>query len=97
MRCAYGSSVQVWGRTSWGRGPSSGGARAEGVYVDAPGVLGYVDQLHRYWMMRDRAANARLFRMAGEVLAVIEAGAFHPIVGWQCKECPYRSRCWAWG
>lgn len=19
------------------------------------------------------------------------------VVGWQCKECPFRSRCWAWG
>jgi len=29
-----GSSVRVWGLTSWGRGPSRGGARAEGVHVD---------------------------------------------------------------
>jgi hypothetical protein len=28
-----GSSVRVWGFTSWGRGPSRGGARAEGVHV----------------------------------------------------------------
>lgn len=39
----------------------------------------------------------RLFRLASEVLRAIEAGVFHPIVGWQCKECPFRSRCWAWG
>jgi hypothetical protein len=29
-----GCSVRVWGLTSWGRGPSSGEARAEGVNVD---------------------------------------------------------------
>ncbi len=38
--CAYGlqrgCSVRVWGLTSCGRGPSSGGARAEGVHVDYP-------------------------------------------------------------
>jgi len=55
-----------------------------------------VPELHRYWTTRDRAANVRLFRMVSEVLAAIEAGAFHPIVGWQCKECVFRSKCWAW-
>src|SRR3989442_4932105 len=45
-------------------------------------------ELHRYWTTRDRAANVRLFRLAAEVLRAIEAGVFHPIVGWQCKECP---------
>ena len=54
-------------------------------------------ELCRYWTTRDRAANVRLYRLAAEVLKAIEAGAFHPIVGWQCKECPFRSRCWAWG
>jgi hypothetical protein len=39
----------------------------------------------------------RLYRLAAEVLKAIEVGAFHPIVGWQCKDCPFRSRCWAWG
>ena len=53
-------------------------------------------ELHRYWTTRDRAANVRLFRLVSEVLGAIEAGAFHPIVGWQCKECPFRSKCWAW-
>jgi hypothetical protein len=28
------ASVRVWGLTSWGRGPTSGGARAEGLPVD---------------------------------------------------------------
>jgi putative RecB family exonuclease len=54
-------------------------------------------ELHRYWTTRDRAANVRLYRLASEVLHAIEAGAFHPIVGWQCKECPFKSKCWAWG
>ena len=53
-------------------------------------------ELHRYWTTRDRAANVRLFRMATEVLAAIEAGVFHPNPGWQCKECPFKSKCWAW-
>jgi putative RecB family exonuclease len=54
-------------------------------------------ELYRYWTTRDRAANARLYRLAAEALRAIEARAFHPIVGWQCKECPFRSKCWAWG
>ena len=54
-------------------------------------------ELHRYWTTRDRAANVRLFRLAAEVLAAIEAGVFHPVVGWQCKECPFRSKWRAWG
>ena len=53
-------------------------------------------ELLRYWTTRDRAANVRLFRLAGEVLQAIEAGVFHPVVGWQCKECPFKSKCWAW-
>jgi putative RecB family exonuclease len=55
-----------------------------------------VPELHRYWTTRDRAANVRLFRLVSEVLRAIEAGVFHPVVGWQCKECPFRSKCWAW-
>jgi hypothetical protein len=50
----------------------------------------------RYWTTRDRAANVRLFRLVAEVLGAIEAGVFHPIVGWQCKDCVFRSKCWAW-
>jgi CRISPR/Cas system-associated exonuclease Cas4 (RecB family) len=53
-------------------------------------------ELHRYWTTRDRAENVRLFRLVSEVLGAIEAGAFHPIVGWQCKDCVFRSKCWAW-
>jgi hypothetical protein len=56
-----------------------------------------VPELHRSWTTRDRAANGRLFRMAAEVLAAIEAGVFHPNPGWQCKECQFKSKCWAWG
>jgi CRISPR/Cas system-associated exonuclease Cas4 (RecB family) len=56
-----------------------------------------VPALHRYWTTRDRAANLRLYRLVAEVLGAIEAGVFHPIVGWQCKECAFRSKCWAWG
>jgi hypothetical protein len=39
-------------------------------------------ELHRYWTTRDRAANVRLFRLAAEILAVVDAGAFPPRVGW---------------
>jgi len=53
-------------------------------------------ELHRYWTTRDRAANVRLFRLASEVLGAIEAGVFYPNVGWQCKDCAFRSKCWAW-
>jgi len=53
-------------------------------------------ELHHYWTTRDRAANVRLFRLVSEVVAAIEAGVFHPNVGWQCKDCVFRSKCWAW-
>ena len=53
-------------------------------------------ELCRYWTQRDRAASLRLFRLVAEVLHAIEAGVFHPNPGWQCKDCPFRSRCWAW-
>ena len=43
------------------------------------------------------AVPRRLFRLAAEVLRAIEAEVFHPNVGWQCKECPFKSKCWAWG
>ena len=45
----------------------------------------------------DQYLRCPLFRLAAELLRAIEAGVFHPVVGWQCKECPFRSRCWAWG
>jgi hypothetical protein len=54
-------------------------------------------ELHRYWTTRDRAAHVRLYRLAAEILAAVEAGVFPPRVGWQCQDCPVRSRCWAWG
>ncbi len=54
-------------------------------------------ELLRYWTTRDRAANLRLFRLVSEVLCAIEAGVFHPVVGWHCQDCPYRSRCCAGG
>ena len=54
-------------------------------------------EFHRYPTSRDRRANVKLFRLASEVLRGVEAGVFHPIVGWQCKECQFRERCWAWG
>src|SRR5262249_23573165 len=53
-------------------------------------------ELCRYWTQRDRAASLRLFRLVAEVLHAIEAGAFHPNPGRQCKESPFRSQCWAW-
>jgi hypothetical protein len=54
-------------------------------------------ELHRYWTTRDRAANVPLYRLAAEVLAAVDAGAFPPRVGWHCADCPVRSRCRAWG
>jgi RecB family exonuclease len=54
-------------------------------------------ELHRYWTTRDRAANVRLYRLAAEVVAAVDAGIFPPRVGWPCQDCPVRSRCWAWG
>jgi len=33
LRLQRGSSVRVWGLTSWGRGPGRGGARAEGTFM----------------------------------------------------------------
>jgi putative RecB family exonuclease len=53
-------------------------------------------ELCRYWTQRDRAASIRLFHLAAEVLYAIEAGVFHPNPGWQCKDCQFRSQCWAW-
>jgi CRISPR/Cas system-associated exonuclease Cas4 (RecB family) len=53
-------------------------------------------ELHRYWTARDRAANMRLFRLASEVLRAIESEVFPPNVGWQCRDCQFRSKCWAW-
>jgi hypothetical protein len=53
--------------------------------------------LHREFDPRTQVlAVEEPFRLAAEVLKAIEAGIFHPIVGWQCKECPFRSQCWAW-
>jgi CRISPR/Cas system-associated exonuclease Cas4 (RecB family) len=52
-------------------------------------------ELHRYWTQRDRAANIRLFHVAAEILHAIELGVFVPNPGWQCKDCEYRSQCWA--
>ena len=53
-------------------------------------------ELCRYWTTRDRAANVRRFQLAAEILQAIEAGVFHPNPGWQCKDCQFRSQCWAW-
>jgi putative RecB family exonuclease len=53
-------------------------------------------ELYRYWTQRDRAASVRLFRLVGEVVYAIEAGVFHPNPGWQCRDCQFRSSCWAW-
>ncbi len=81
------------GLSPWSNGPAGpGGVRLRfDVLTKTRGP-----ELHRYWTTRDRAASVRLFRLVSEVLRAIEAGAFHPIVGWQCKDCAFRSRCWAW-
>jgi len=34
--------------------------------------------------------------LVSEVLRAIEADVFHPIVGWQCKDCVFRIKRWAW-
>ena len=39
-------------------------------------------ELHRYWTTRDRAANVRLYRLAAEILAAVDAGVYPPRVGW---------------
>ena len=53
-------------------------------------------ELHRHWTTRDRAANVRLFRLAAEIVRAIEAGVFYPNVGWGCKDCVFKTKCWAW-
>jgi putative RecB family exonuclease len=53
-------------------------------------------ELHRYWTRRDREANVRLFHLVAEVLRAIELGVFVPNPGWQCRDCPFQSQCWAW-
>src|SRR4030095_1452303 len=53
-------------------------------------------ELCRHWTQRDRAANVRLFRLAAGILRAVGAGVFVPNPGWQCRDCPYRSQCWAW-
>jgi putative RecB family exonuclease len=53
-------------------------------------------ELCRYWTTRDRAANVRLFRLAAEIPPATEVGVFHPNPGCQCKDCQFRSQCWAW-
>jgi hypothetical protein len=30
-------------------------------------------------------------RLVSEVLRAIEAGAFHPVIGWHCQTCPYQA------
>ena len=55
-----------------------------------------VPELHRYWTLPDRAANLRLFRLASEIVRAIEREVFVPNPEWQCRDCQFRSRCWAW-
>ena len=35
-------------------------------------------EFHRYWTTRNRAANVRLYRLAAEILAAVDAGVFPP-------------------
>ena len=53
-------------------------------------------ELCPYWTQRDRGASVRLFHLAAEVMRAIETGVFVPNPGWQCKDWPFRGRCWAW-
>jgi hypothetical protein len=48
-------------------------------------------ELHRYWTTRDRATNVRLYRLAAEVLAAVDAGVFPPRVSRHCQDCPVRA------
>ena len=43
----------------------------------------------------DEKEEVRRLRRAVRVLRAIEAGVFVPNPGWQCRDCPFRSRCWA--
>jgi len=77
-----------------------GGGRGDGTAPVAASAAGGGANPLTHWRQgttRDRAATRRLFRLAQEVLQAIEAGVFPPHPGWQCKECPYRGRCWVWG
>jgi hypothetical protein len=75
-----------------------GGAWMAGVAAHAVQGRGgpVAVQLGLLRTQRDRAASVRLFRLVGEVVYAIEAGVFHPNPGWQCRDCQFRSSCWAW-
>ena len=45
-------------------------------------------ELHRNWTTRDRAANVRLYRLATEILAAVDVGAFSPRVGGTVRTAP---------
>jgi CRISPR/Cas system-associated exonuclease Cas4 (RecB family) len=42
---------------------------------------------------RDEGDVADFLRTAVGVLKAIDAGVYFPIRGWQCRTCPYRTRC----
>ena len=54
-------------------------------------------ELHRYWTTRDRSANLRLFRLVSEILHAIWRPSPGRGLALSGQDCPYRSRCWAWG
>jgi hypothetical protein len=40
--------------------------------------------------------EASRFILSTLSLHAIGGGVFHPNPGWQCKDCPFQSRCWVW-
>lgn len=44
-------------------------------------------------VVRGEADEDDFRRTALGVLRAVDAGAFYPVRGWQCRSCPYRSRC----
>ena len=52
---------------------------------------GYLARTNGRYML-----GPRMHKLAAEILHAIEAGVFVPNTGWQCRDCQFRSRCWAW-
>jgi hypothetical protein len=73
-------------RSTLETGPQGWGSTNRALPCSAPRLSEETKkpELHRYWTARDRAANFRLFRLVSEVVRAIEAGVFHPLVGWHC-------------
>jgi len=53
-----------------------------------------LESLH---IKRTEVHDARLFRLARDILAAIEAKSFFPSPSWFCSGCEYRHACSIWG